>query len=62
MRLATVRLNRSTRATVLDADGRHHLLPAPSVDALRPDNTIRFELDLTTDYLAKDQTPNEGAR
>ncbi len=34
MRLATVRLGEGTRTTVLDADGRHHLLPAPSVDAL----------------------------
>ena len=34
MRLATIRLGETTRATVLDPDGGHHLLPAPSVDAL----------------------------
>lgn len=34
MRLVTVRRGKGTRATVLDADGRHHLLPVPSVDAL----------------------------
>ncbi len=34
MRLATVRTGGNTRATVLDADDRHHPLPAPSVDAL----------------------------
>ena len=34
MRLATIRLGETTRATVLDAGGGHHVLPAPSVDAL----------------------------
>lgn len=34
MRLATVRRAERTQATVQDADGRHHPLPAPSVEAL----------------------------
>lgn len=37
MRLATVHWGDGTRATVLDADGRHHLLPAAGVDALLAD-------------------------
>jgi len=34
MRLATMHREERTRATVLDADGRHHFLPALRVDAL----------------------------
>lgn len=34
MRLATVRRAERTQATALDADGRHHLLPFPTVEAL----------------------------